>query len=218
MNRLPEVKSFLKDGEAEWYRGVEVKYIHGRKAILTILEDGVEKEKVTLSELKSKADMHKMMVAKGFVKKSDDDIAQIRAQIAEEKAAEEKKKVALDEERKMKQEERRKKWKNEAKMTPRLGARLRKKVEDVKKEEPGEVDILKDKPTEQKATKMEERREQGFEGSVREMIEKEEGTPPTSWLPLLLFGLIIFAGISWRGGRLIRRIQKTVLGNRQRSA
>lgn len=61
---MPMLKSFLKEGEAESYRNVEVKFVHGRKAIMTIYESGdeeesgeeswVEKEKIVLSDYKTK--------------------------------------------------------------------------------------------------------------------------------------------------------------------
>ena len=61
---MPILKSFLKEGEAESYRNVEVKFVHGRKAIMTIYESGdeeesgeeswVEKEKIVLSDYKTK--------------------------------------------------------------------------------------------------------------------------------------------------------------------
>ena len=63
LNKMPELKSFLKEGGAESYRSVEVKFVHGRKAIMTIYESGdgeesgegwVEKEKIVLSDYKTK--------------------------------------------------------------------------------------------------------------------------------------------------------------------
>ena len=61
---MPILKSFLKDGEAESYHNVEVTFVHGRKAIMTIYESGdgeesgekgwVEKEKIVLSDYKTK--------------------------------------------------------------------------------------------------------------------------------------------------------------------
>ena len=67
---MPILKSFLKDGEAESYRNVQVKFPEGRKAfhlggkaIMTIYQsdDGeeggegwVEKEKVVLSDYETK--------------------------------------------------------------------------------------------------------------------------------------------------------------------
>ena len=38
LNKLPILKSFLKDGEAESYHNVHVVYIPGKKAIMTIYE------------------------------------------------------------------------------------------------------------------------------------------------------------------------------------
>ena len=70
LNKMPQLKSFLKDGEAESYRNVEVKFIHGRKAVMTVWETGngnggvldgggdreswEEVEKITLSDYKTK--------------------------------------------------------------------------------------------------------------------------------------------------------------------
>ena len=63
LNKLPNLKSFLKDGEAESYKNVQVNFVAGKKAIMTIYEgessdvweDGmVEKEKVVLSDYKTK--------------------------------------------------------------------------------------------------------------------------------------------------------------------
>ena len=63
MNKLPNLKSFLKDGEAESYRNVEVKFVPGKKAIMTIYEgdasdtweEGMEEvEKIVLSDYKTK--------------------------------------------------------------------------------------------------------------------------------------------------------------------
>jgi hypothetical protein len=85
LNRLPELRSFLKEGEAEFYRGVTVDYIPGRQALLTIYEskDGVDeiREKVTLSDIPTKKEMHQLMVDKGFVLKDEKELERI----AEEK-------------------------------------------------------------------------------------------------------------------------------------
>jgi len=61
---MPILKSFLKDGEAESYQNVQVKFVPGRKAIMTIYESSdddegeeeswVEKEQVVLSDYKTK--------------------------------------------------------------------------------------------------------------------------------------------------------------------
>lgn len=114
MNRLPELKSFLKDGEAEWYEGVEVQYIHGRKAVMTVFEDGEEKEKITLSDMKTKPEMHTMMIEKGFVKKSEEEIAEMKKKIEEAKTEEEERRRKMREERQKKAEERRKQKEEDA--------------------------------------------------------------------------------------------------------
>jgi hypothetical protein len=69
----------LKDGEAEQYKGVEVEYVHGRKAVLTIYKDGEQQDEVTLSDYRLKTEMHALMVEKGFVKKSNEELAEIEA-------------------------------------------------------------------------------------------------------------------------------------------
>jgi hypothetical protein len=68
---------------------VTVNYIPGRQALLTIYEssdevgvdDMIIREKVTLSDIATKEEMHKLMVDKGFVLKDDTELQRI----AEEK-------------------------------------------------------------------------------------------------------------------------------------
>jgi hypothetical protein len=90
----------LKDGEAESYQNIEIKYIHGRKAILTIFHDGEEQEKIELSQLKQREDMHAMFLEKGFVLKPAEEIEAIRQQrekdTQEEKDQKEIKKLEKD--------------------------------------------------------------------------------------------------------------------------
>jgi hypothetical protein len=72
LNKLPELKSFLKDGEAESYIGVTVKYVHGRTAVMTIYDDQKnEVERVDLHVIRNKERLHEIMKEKGFVRKSD---------------------------------------------------------------------------------------------------------------------------------------------------
>ena len=78
LNRLPELKSFLKDGEAESYRGVQIEYISGRTAALSVFHDGVLHEDVQLTDIATKDLMHRLMLEKGFVKKSDAELAKER--------------------------------------------------------------------------------------------------------------------------------------------
>lgn len=70
MNRLPALKSFLKgDDGATLYDGVDVQFISGKKAVLTIFEDGVEVEQISLKEHStSEEELHALMVSKGFKK------------------------------------------------------------------------------------------------------------------------------------------------------
>jgi hypothetical protein len=65
---MPELKSFLQDGEAASYKGVSIQYVSGRTAIMTIYKDGQEIEQVHLHALNKKAEMHAMMAEKGFKK------------------------------------------------------------------------------------------------------------------------------------------------------
>ena len=74
MNRHPELRSFLKDGDAKYYQGVQIKSAQASsfssKAMLYIYHDGVEVEQVELSALATKDEMNQLMLQKGFQKKS----------------------------------------------------------------------------------------------------------------------------------------------------
>ena len=92
MNKLPILKSFLKDGEAESYEGVTVRYVAGRQAIMTIYEGGgtTEIEKIPLHTLKTKEEMHSLMLSKGFQLKSDHEVAKIQAEHRQAQSKEQK--------------------------------------------------------------------------------------------------------------------------------
>lgn len=70
---------------------MEVEFKHGMDAVLTIFEDGAEREKVVLSDITTKEEMHRLMIEKGFRRKSEEEIARIKAErywlLEEEKAA-----------------------------------------------------------------------------------------------------------------------------------
>jgi len=68
LNRLPELKAFVKnEGEADSYEGIEINFVRGREAKLSIFDDeGGLIETVSLKELKTLEEMHEMMNAKGF--------------------------------------------------------------------------------------------------------------------------------------------------------
>lgn len=64
------MKSFLKGGEAEEYEGITIEWIRGRRAVLTIYEDDVQKEEIQLFALKTKEELHAMFQEKGFRRKN----------------------------------------------------------------------------------------------------------------------------------------------------
>lgn len=67
LNRLPQLKSFLKEENGvDQYKNVEVQFISGRKAVLTIFNDGKEQEKITLSDYNDKDKLHALFAEKGF--------------------------------------------------------------------------------------------------------------------------------------------------------
>lgn len=74
LNRHPELRSFLKDGDAKYYQGVHIKSAQASsfssKAMLYIYHDGIEVEQVELSALATKDEMNQLMLQKGFQKKS----------------------------------------------------------------------------------------------------------------------------------------------------
>jgi aspartate oxidase len=75
----------LHDGEAIYYQGVEVEYVHGRNAVLTIYRDGQEQEQVTLSDYKTKDALHALMVNKGFIRRSNKEIEELMSWLQSEK-------------------------------------------------------------------------------------------------------------------------------------
>ena len=78
MNRLPELKDFIKYGGAESYENVQIEYSRGRKAVLTIFHDGEVHEQVELQTISTQKEMHQMMLDKGFVRKSEGEVERIR--------------------------------------------------------------------------------------------------------------------------------------------
>lgn len=76
LNKFPELKSFIQDLFAETYRNVDVKYVKGRKTVLIVYDNGVEMERVTLSDYDAKDEMHALFVKKGFEKLSSEEISE----------------------------------------------------------------------------------------------------------------------------------------------
>lgn len=80
LNKHKELRLFLKGdgkgtpGEITEYAGVTIDWIRGKKAVMTIYENGVQQgEPVQLYELKTRTEMHKLMLDKGFHVKTQQD-------------------------------------------------------------------------------------------------------------------------------------------------
>lgn len=95
LNKLPQLKKFLKLGHAESYQNVEIEYIHGKKATLTIYHDDEKVETLVLSDLQNHEEMHALFVEKGFQLKPENEIEAIKA----ERYAEHGKQIEIMEER-----------------------------------------------------------------------------------------------------------------------
>ena len=78
LNKHKELRLFLKGdktlgskGEIDEYSGVEIDWIRGKKAIMTLFDDsGTQLEEIKLYELKTREEMHTLMIEKGFSKKT----------------------------------------------------------------------------------------------------------------------------------------------------
>jgi len=66
------------------YKNVEVNFINGKKATLTIFKDGKQSEKVNLSEYNDKARLHELFAKKGFKKYSEEEVKSRRQVIQEQ--------------------------------------------------------------------------------------------------------------------------------------
>lgn len=94
------MKSFIKtDREVDEYENVEVEFITGRPAILSIYEDGVFREEVSLSKIFTKVRMHEMMIEKGFRRKPNDVIELMREERKELHQKQEDRREKLDDQR-----------------------------------------------------------------------------------------------------------------------
>ena len=88
MNRLPELKTFVKFGGAESFENVEIEFVSGQKAILTIFKDGIEQEQVALQSIATEAEMHQLMLDKGFVLRPPEELAVIQERTKAERQKE----------------------------------------------------------------------------------------------------------------------------------
>jgi hypothetical protein len=98
----------LKDFLAESYRGVDVEYVQGKPAVLSIYADGELKEEVALFDINTLGDLHMMMLEKGFGPMPDDEIAVMKEKKEAAAVAEEAKKTAEREMYRKQSEEKRK--------------------------------------------------------------------------------------------------------------
>jgi hypothetical protein len=69
---------------------VEVQFVAGRHAVLTIFEDGKEREQVTLSNIKTKTEMHTLMIQKGFERMSKEEIEAMKVEVVKRQEEEKK--------------------------------------------------------------------------------------------------------------------------------
>jgi len=90
LNRLPKLKEFLKgDAGAITYHNVEIEFIRGRKATMTIMDDSVEVETVVLSDYEEIEDMHALFVEKGFQKMTEEELRDVLEEREKEELREE---------------------------------------------------------------------------------------------------------------------------------
>lgn len=78
---MPALKSFLMDGEAEWYHGLEAEFRTGSKPTVTLYQDGVEDgEPISLSHLQRRDEIHDFFRNLGFERKSEEEILKLKAE------------------------------------------------------------------------------------------------------------------------------------------
>jgi hypothetical protein len=68
----------MEKNGVDQYKEVEVNFISGREAVLTIFQNGKELEKVTLSDYDDRNKLHQLFVEKGFAKFTNEEIARRR--------------------------------------------------------------------------------------------------------------------------------------------
>lgn len=105
LNKLPELKNFIRYGGAYSLENVGVEFQQGKRATLTIYHDGEEHETVDLQEIETEAEMIQMMIGKGFRLKSEEEVAQIRQIGVDARRKEENERTERMEEQKRRLEE-----------------------------------------------------------------------------------------------------------------
>ena len=74
---MPILKRFLKgDTGAITYQNIEIEFIRGKKATMSIMQDGQEVENIVLSDYESEGEeaMHSLFKEKGFEQLSEDEL------------------------------------------------------------------------------------------------------------------------------------------------
>ena len=107
---MPALKKFLKGGDAESYRNVEIEYVKGMEPVMTLYVDGEEKEMIRLREYDSDEVLHALFQEKGLQKKTEEEIAAMKRELMEDDKQQQmvKKREALREESMRKLAERKK--------------------------------------------------------------------------------------------------------------
>lgn len=109
---MPALKKFLKGGDAESYRNVEIEYVKGMEPVMTLYLDGEEKEMIRLREYDSDEVLHALFQEKGLQKKTEEEIAamKLKRELTEDDKQQQmvKKREALREESMRKLAERKK--------------------------------------------------------------------------------------------------------------
>jgi len=92
---------------AESYRGVDVEYVRGKPAVLSVYADGELTEEVNLFDIATLDDLHKMMVEKGFELMPQEEFSAVKNRKLQEATEEEARKVAEREKYRQESETRR---------------------------------------------------------------------------------------------------------------
>jgi len=108
---MPALKKFLKGGDAESYRNVEIEYVKGKEPVMTLYVGGEEKEEIRLREYDSNEVLHSLFQEKGLQKKTEEEIAAMKLELEKDDRHQQmvKKRQALREESMRKLAERKKK-------------------------------------------------------------------------------------------------------------
>lgn len=108
LGKYPEIKDFLRDGEATFYKDVVVRYVKGQNPVLVINRHGAHRETVDLTKHPTKEQLHQLMVDKGFKKKTQEEIDELVRLTKLWNEAELHVEKEMEQERKKKREERHK--------------------------------------------------------------------------------------------------------------